>query len=214
MKIGIIGTGNVGTALARGLSKIDQEVRMGSRHPDERDAPAGVSLGTQREVVRWCEMAVMAVKYVVTEEVVRTIGPEMFEGKILLDPRNALTKDRRLALGFQTSAAEELAGMIPGARVVKAFNTVFARNQDAGRIGDERLSLLVAGDDTSAKEAVMQLGEAIGFEPVDCGPLECARYLEPMAYQLIYLNDRMRMGTQIGYRLVKGTSKDTLGITP
>ncbi len=214
MKIGIIGTGNVGTALARGLSRIEQDVRMGSRHPEDREAPAGVSLGTQKEVVRWAEMIVLAVKYIVTEEVVRTIGPELFRGKILVDPRNALTKERTLALGFSTSAAEDLAAMIPGAKIVKAFNTVFARNQSTGRIGEERLSLFVACDDPEAKGKVMALGEAMGYDPVDCGPLVCARYLEPMAYQIIYLNDKMGMGTQIGYRLVKGKSTDATGITP
>ncbi len=109
-----------------------------------------------------------------------------------------------LAIGFSTSAAEELQKKLPKARVVKAFNTVFAANQSTGRISDERLTLFVAGDDAKAKQTVMQLGMDIGFDPVDAGPLKSARYLEPMAMLLINLGYGLGMGTKIGYKLVKG----------
>jgi predicted dinucleotide-binding enzyme len=87
---------------------------------------------------------------------------------------------------------------------VKAFNTVFAQNQSVGRIGNEKLTLFVAGDDAKAKQTVMQLGADIGFDPVDAGKLKAARYLEPMGMLMISLGYGLGMGTKIGYKLVKG----------
>jgi predicted dinucleotide-binding enzyme len=117
---------------------------------------------------------------------------------------NALNENWELAIGFSTSGAEELAKLVPGAKVVKAFNTVFADNQSKGKIGTEPLTLFVAGDDGSAKKAIMDVGAKIGFDPVDVGPLKAARYLEPMAVMLISLGYGAKMGTGIGYRLIRG----------
>jgi len=87
---------------------------------------------------------------------------------------------------------------------MKAFNTVFAANQSTGQIGKEQLTLFVAGDQAKAKKTVMRLGRDIGFEPIDAGPLKNARYLEPMAMLIIDLAYELDMGTNIGYKLVKG----------
>ena len=86
---------------------------------------------------------------------------------------------------------------------MKAFNTVFARNQSTGQIAKEQLTAFVAGDNQEAKKIVMQLAREIGFDPVDSGPLKSARYLEPMAALIIGLAFKMNMGTKIGYKLVK-----------
>jgi predicted dinucleotide-binding enzyme len=82
-----------------------------------------------------------------------------------------------LAIGFSTSAAEELQKRLPNARVFKAFNTVFAQNQSIGRLRSLQLSAFVAGDEPAAKRTVMRLATEIGFEPVDVGELIKARYL-------------------------------------
>jgi hypothetical protein len=87
---------------------------------------------------------------------------------------------------------------------VKAFNTVFAQNQSTGRIGDAQLTLFVASDDEKAKQIVMQLGRDIGFDPVDAGPLKAARHLESMGVFMISLGITQKMGTKIGYKLIKG----------
>jgi 8-hydroxy-5-deazaflavin:NADPH oxidoreductase len=116
---------------------------------------------------------------------------------------NALDANMELAVGFKTSAAEELQKQLPKARVVKAFNTVFAKNQSTGRVGNEQITAFLAGDDPKAKQTVMQLTREMGYDPVDCGPLKSARYLEPMAALIIGLAFKMNMGTKIGYKLVK-----------
>jgi len=76
-------------------------------------------------------------------------------------------------------------------------------NQSTGRLGEEQLTLFVAGDDFEAKKLVMALGEDIGFNSVDAGPLRNARFLEPMGMLMINLGLALGMGTKIGYKLVR-----------
>jgi len=92
---------------------------------------------------------------------------------------------------------------LAGARVVKAFNTVFARHMDTGRLGDHRLTTFAAGDDPDAKRTVLELARGIGFDAVDAGPLRNARLLEPLALLTIRLGYGLGMGTQIGFTLVR-----------
>ena len=87
--------------------------------------------------------------------------------------------------------------------MVKAFNTVFAPNQSTAKVGGEQLTAFMAGDDAEAKQTVAQLTRDIGFDPVDCGPLKAARYLEAMGILIINLGYTYGMGNKIGYKLVK-----------
>ena len=81
---------------------------------------------------------------------------------------------------------------------------MFAQNQSTARVGAEQLSAFVAGDDDAAKRVVMQLAADIGFDPIDVGTLKSARYLEPMGMLLISLGYGLKMGTNIGLKLIKG----------
>jgi 8-hydroxy-5-deazaflavin:NADPH oxidoreductase len=105
-----------------------------------------------------------------------------------------------------TAKSKSMVGLVRAAPLrkseVKAFNTVFAPNQSIGKIGNEQLTAFIAGDDLKAKQTVAQLTRDIGFDPVDCGPLKAARYLEAMGV-LINLAYNYGMGTKIGYKLVK-----------
>jgi predicted dinucleotide-binding enzyme len=193
MRIGIVGKGNVGTAIAAGLSRAGHQVKFGHRDPKEPVA----------EAAKWGDIIILAVPHGAAADVTRDVGSAA-DGKTVIDVSNALTEGMELAIGFTTSAAEEIQKMLPKAHVVKAFNTVFAQNQSTGKIGSERLALFVAGDDAKAKKTVMQLGADIGFEPVDAGMLKAARYLEPMGMFMISLGYMLGMGTKIGFKLVKG----------
>lgn len=192
MKIGIIGKGNVGSAIAKGLSG-KHEIKFGHRDPKEPVADAA----------RWGEVLIFAVPHDAVADVAKTVGSAA-DGKVVIDVTNVLTPNMELAVGFTTSGAEELQKQLPKARVVKAFNTVFAQNQSQGKIGNEQLTLFLAGDNAEAKQTVMRLGRDIGFDPVDCGALKAARYLEPMAVLMISLGFALGMGTSIGFKLVKG----------
>ncbi len=192
MKIGIIGKGYVGTAIGSALSSKGHSVKYGHRDPKE---PVS-------EAAEWGEIIVLAVPHEGVEDAAKNIDAAA-DGKVLLDVTNAINENWDLTVGFSTSAAEELQKLLPKARVVKAFNTVFAKNQGTGKLGQEQLTLFVASNDAKAKEIVMKLGSDIGFDPVDAGPLKSARYLEPMAVLLMTLAFNLGMGVGIGLRLVK-----------
>jgi len=189
----MIGKGNVGTALGAGLERSGHQVRYGHRDPNENVKAAA----------EWGEVIVLAVPFDQVGNVTKELG-SLADGKPLIDVTNAIGPDGGMALGFSTSGAEELQKMLPKAKVVKAFNTVFAKNQRAGKVGSQQITAFVAGDDEEAKRTVMTLARDIGFDPVDSGPLQSARFLEPMAMHLIGLAYGLGMGPDIGYLLVKG----------
>ena len=190
-KIGIIGKGNVGSALQRALARSGHEVRTAGKDP-----------GAVRQVAAWADLVVLAVPFGALDEALREAG-EALNGKVLVDVTNALTADMQLALGFTTSGAEELQKKAPRSKVVKAFNTVFAQHMDNGLAKGEQLALLVAGDDASAKERVIGLGKDIGFDSIDAGPLRNARWLESLGYLNILLGYVQKLGPDIGFRLVR-----------
>jgi predicted dinucleotide-binding enzyme len=193
MRVAVIGKGNVGIALAAGLSRKGHEIRFGHRDPKE----------PVEDAAKWGEAIILAVPHSAVADAAKHIGSAA-DRKPLIDVTNALDQNWDLAVGLTTSAAEELQKMLPKARVVKAFNTVFAQNQSTGRVGNDQLTAFIAGDDLKAKQTVMQLARDIGFDPVDSGPLKAARYLEPMAVLMISLGYTLKMGTKIGFKLVKG----------
>lgn len=202
-RIAILGTGKVGRALATGL-KGKNEVRFGSRDPTAKTEVDGFKVVSLPDAAAWAEFAILAIPYRAVKDTIDAAGPGNLRGKVVIDPTNAVSPSMELAVGFTTSGAEELAKLVPGASVVKAFNTVFAKFMSTGRLGGTTLTLPVAGDDRKAKEAVMAISRDIGFDPVDAGPLRAARYLEPMGMHFINLAIAQKMGPDIGYRLVRG----------
>ncbi len=189
-RIALIGRGHVGSALQRGFDRTCHETRAVGRDPN------GV-----RETTAWGDVVVLAVPFAAVDETLHEMGSAI-GGKVLVDTTNALTPDHRLALGFTTSGAEELQRKAPAARVVKAFNTVFAEHMADGEVKGTPLTLLAAGDDDDARRRVLRLAGDIGFDPVDAGPLANARWLETLGYLNIQLGYAMHMGTDIGFRLV------------
>jgi 8-hydroxy-5-deazaflavin:NADPH oxidoreductase len=190
IKIAVIGKGNVGSALGRGLERAGHEVRTVGNDP-----------ASVRDTAAWGEVIMLAVPFPAIDETVRELGDSV-RGKVMVDATNALTADYQLALGFSTSGAEELQKKVPTAKVVKAFNTVFAEHMATGKLKGEPLTLFVAGDDARAKEQVLAIGKGMGFDPVDGGPLKNARWLETLGYLNIQLGYMLKMGTQIGFKLV------------
>lgn len=184
-KIGIIGSGNVGSALLKGLTTAGYEARTSS---EENVA----------EVAASSEVVILAVPFTAIEDVLKKLGNSI-NGKILIDATNALTPDYQLAVGFTTSGAEELQKKVPQARVVKAFNTVFAQNMATGKLNGKTLTAFAAGDDEEAKKKVLELEKAIGFDAVDAGSLANARQLEALGYFNIQLGYFLKNGTETGF---------------
>ena len=189
-KIGILGDGNVGGALARGLKRSGREVKA-----------VGNDKAAIRDTAAWADTVIVAVPYGAVEDVVRTAG-DALEGKTVVDVTNALDNQMNLALGFTTSGAEELQKKLPKARVVKAFNTVFAQHMESGELDGEPLTAFAAGDDAQAKAEVLELERAIGFDAVDAGPLKNAWLLEPLGCFNIQLGYGLKMGTDTGFKLM------------
>ena len=188
-KVGIIGDGNVGSALRRGLERAGYEVRA-------------VGKSRVNETGRWADLVMLAVPYGAIDDVVAELG-DGISGKTVVDVTNALTEDMQLASGCTTSGAEALQQKARGAKVVKAFNTQFAQHMDNGTAGGQQLTTFVAGDDAPAKAQVIQMARDIGFDAVDAGPLQNARLLEPLGYFNIQMGYVLGLGTEIGLKLVR-----------
>ncbi len=189
-KIAIIGKGNVGSAIGQGLTRAGYEVRTVGNNPAD-----------VREAAEWSNLIVVAVPYPAVDAVSKELGAAA-NGKTVVDATNALTPDFKMAIGFTTSEAEELQKKLPEAKVVKAFNTVFAQHMATGKVRGTELTLLVAADDEVAKGQVLSLGSAIGFDAVSAGPLTSARWLEALGYLNIQLGYFVKMGTEIGFKLI------------
>ncbi len=183
MDIAIIGTGNVGTALARSAARAGHRITLTSRDPQEAEQLArsvgATAVGSNQEAVEQAELAFLAVPAAEVEAVAGEIG-DAAKDKILVDVTNRPTPDPdgRTA----TSIAEEVQARVPYAHVVKAINTVFAARQAEPDIGGTPADGYVAGDDQAAKETVLEFVESIGLTPYDVGPLAAARTLEGMAW--------------------------------
>lgn len=208
MKIGILGTGNLATALGKALTHKGYRVMFGGRDLAKANAAAGqmehyAQGGTLANAIHYGEILFLAVPYKALESVLRTT--DTYRGKIVVDCTNPLIPGEfmDIALGHTTSAAEQIAQMIPEAKVIKAYNTAYVELiADGPYFGAHDASMFYCGDDAEAKEAVAKVIAATGFEPVDCGPLSSARMLEPMAALLIRLGINMGMGREIAFKLL------------
>lgn len=209
MKVAIIGSGNVGTSVARGFRGIGHEVTVADVSREGLEAVAQkVDVATTEsnsEAVKDADVVVLAVPFGVVAGVASEISHEL-GGKIVIDVTNPLKSDLS---GLDTdgrSAAEIVQENAPEARVVKAFNTVFAANQAEPEVDGIQLDGFVAADDADAKKEVEGLLEKIGYRAVDVGPLSAARYLEGMAFLNIALNARNGWSWQSGWKLVGPTN--------
>lgn len=205
MKFAMIGAGNVGSAIARAVTDAGHEVVVAAAtevdlqdFPDEVPATKTTS---NTDAVDGADIVVLAVPYGAVNEVVTALRDDL-DGKIVIDVSNPLASDLSGLSIEGVSGAELVAQAAPGARVVKAFNTVLAANQATATIDGTQLDGFVAGDDAEAKQVVMDLLEEIGFRPVDVGALSVARYLEGMAFINIALNARNDWSWQSGWKLL------------
>jgi predicted dinucleotide-binding enzyme len=197
VKIAIVGTGSVGQTLGKRWSALGHSVCFGTRNPAEArvqqlvsETGHGASAATVADAVRPAEVVVLAVPYDAVEQTLRGAGE--LSGKVLIDATNPVVMGadllrRGLLIGHDTSGGEEVARLAPGARVVKALNTVGATVMAAPQNGSDRAVLFYCGDDGSSKQTVAQLLGELGFDPVDCGPLSTSRLLEPVGMLWIAL---------------------------
>jgi len=208
MKVVIIGAGNVGSALARASKEAGHDVVVAARSEDKLDAlveELGVEkAGSNLQAVRDADVVVLAVSFPEIDGLLAEVG-DALEGKVVIDPTNPVKADLSGRAFEDTSGAEIIQEKVPRARVVKAFNTVFASKQADPVQDGTPIDGLVAGDDADAKDAVLDLLAKIGYRPIDVGPLSAARYLEGLQFLNISLNAANGWPWQSSWKLVGPT---------
>lgn len=209
MNIGIIGSGDMGTGLGHIWLKKGHSVMYSFSHSAEKlkglaaSHPNALS-GTPRQAVEHGDIVLLSVEWQAVHAALTAAGP--IRDKVVVDCTNPLNPGASdLQAGLTTSGGEEIAKLLPEAWVVKAFNTAYAQlyHSDSRLFGSRMPTMLYCGDDPAAKKKVSDLITQTGFEPVDAGPLKCARYLEPLAMLMIRLGMAQGMGTDIIMSLMR-----------
>jgi predicted dinucleotide-binding enzyme len=208
MKIGIIGSGNVGGALGSRWAKAGHEVIFGTRNPQgdvqqlAAKASGKTSTATLAEAARDGDVLLLATPWPATQQIVAGLGD--LSGKILIDATNALLPDLSgLALANTTSAGEQVSGWARGAKVVKAFNTLGAGIMANPAFDGRKPVMFYCGDDAEAKQVVQKLIDELVFEPIDAGPLSRARVLEPLALLWISMALAQGLGPDFAFELIR-----------
>ncbi|WP_407152116.1 NADPH-dependent F420 reductase [Bradyrhizobium sp. ORS 86] len=200
MKIAIIGTGTVGSALARGLQKSSHShtVILGARDitdmaTQDLAADVGAELASPAEAAKSAELVILALPWDVAEAAVKALGD--LSGKIVIDCMNPLAMIGGvldLALGHTTSGGEIVAGWLPGAHVVKTLNQVGAEIMANNASMPHKPVMFMAGDNAQAKAAVATVLTDLGFEPLDAGDIRRSRLLEP--FGMVWINQALLRG--------------------
>lgn len=175
MKVGILGTGEVGRTLAEGFKKHGHDVKLGHRDPKASYADAA----------RFGEVVLLCTPWYGTENAIKLADPKNLAGKVVIDVTNPLKfeeeKAPALALGFTDSGGEQVQRWLPQSRVVKAFNIVGNTLMVNPMLPGGPPDMFIAGNDAAAKQTVTRICEQFGWPVVDIGGMEGARLLEPLA---------------------------------
>jgi 8-hydroxy-5-deazaflavin:NADPH oxidoreductase len=208
MRIAIIGSGNVGSALAKASVKAGHDVVITAAHPENAErvaAEAGAqAAASNAEAVQGADIVVLAVYRPSVQSVLDEVGEDL-RGTVVVDPTNQPNEDFTGLADDSTSVAEGLQRQLPDARVVKALNTVFAPRMADPQADGMQLDGYYAGDDESAKARVAELIESIGLRPLDVGGLRSARSLEHLGLLNMVLNARNGWPWQSGWKLLGPT---------
>jgi predicted dinucleotide-binding enzyme len=206
MKLGIIGAGSLGTALGGRLGECGHMIMFGGGS-SARDAAVRqhVQFGSNAEAAAFADVVVLAVPFAAIDAALADAGS--LTGRMLWTCVNALKPDYTgLAIGFDNSAAEEVARRARGARVVAAVPP-FAHAIATGQLAYDRdlePTVFLCGHDAAAKRIVEALVRDLGAHPVDAGPLEAARLVEPammLATSIAYAG----VPRDVGLRLLERT---------
>jgi NADPH-dependent F420 reductase len=208
MNIGILGAGNIGGNLGRRWAAQGHTVRFGVRKADElaalvKECGHGASAGDPRSAAAHGEVVVLALPWAAVAGVLQSVGD--MKGKIVVDATNALQWGADgPEPAVDTSAAQKIAEMCPGARVVKAFNTLGAEHILNPKVGGLPADVFLCTDDAPARETVKKLAEEIGFHAVSLGPLRNARVAEHIGIAWIYLAMKGGLGRNIAFKVLGG----------
>jgi 8-hydroxy-5-deazaflavin:NADPH oxidoreductase len=201
MKLAIIGAGNVGGALGEGWARAGHEITFGVPNPSDAKHQAaaagagGARVASVAEAIDGAEAIVLAVPWPAVGDAVAACGD--LTGRVVIEAVNPLVPGPdglELAVGFDTSAAEHIAALAKGAKVVKTMNQIgFAVMAHVAGYAAPPV-MFAAGDDAEAKKLALGLVAELGFEARDAGPLKMARLLEPLA--MLWVSQVMGQGAE------------------
>lgn len=205
MNVTIIGTGNmargIGSRLLAGghqVTVLGKQVEAAEEVLGDLGAAGSAVAGRFGDTIDG-EVVILAVYYPDARAAVEQYGDQL-DGKVVVDITNPVNESfDGLVTPPDGSAAQELAALASGARLVKAFNTTFATTLRQGEVAGQPLDVFMAGDDEDAKRAVATLAEDGGLRPVDAGPLIRARELE--AAGLLHMSVQGTLGSGFGSAL-------------
>ena len=213
MRIGVIGSGQVGQTLSQGFAKHGHETRIGSRSPGklaEFSSTAGIRTGTFADVAAWAEAVVLAVKGDAAEAAVREAGVANLNGKLVIDTTNPIAHEPpedgvlRFFTSPNDSLMERLQAAFPDVRFVKAFNSVgSALMVDPAFPGDAKPTMFLCGNDAGAKEIAAGLLDDLGWDVADMGTVKAARAIEPLCQLWCIPGFRENAWTNHAFRLLR-----------
>lgn len=191
MKIGVLGTGEVGRTLGGAFVALGHEVKMGSRDAKNEKAIAwakGVgpkaSVGTFADAASFGELIVLVTQGVANDAALRSAGTDRFRGKVVIDATNPLDTSKgfppTLAVAGTDSAGEQVQRLLPSAEVVKAFNTVGNAHMFRPSFPGGPPDMFICGNSDGAKKKVAGILEQFGWGVIDLGGIQASRYLEAM----------------------------------
>jgi predicted dinucleotide-binding enzyme len=191
MKVGILGTGDVGRALGNGSIGRGDDVMMGARDAKNEKAAAWAggagsraSHGTFADAARFGDVAVLATLWTGTENALKLAGPDNLRGKVVIDTTNPLDFSHgmppRLAIGHTDSAGEQVQRWLPGAKVVKCFNIAGNAHMVQPSFPGGPPDMFICGNDDEAKRVVATICQSFGWPVLDIGGIEGSRDLEPL----------------------------------
>ena len=193
MKVGVLGSGDVGKRLAGGFASRKHDVMVGTRTPGNAElkkwastVKGKIALGSFADAAKHGQLLVLAIHGDAALSAIQSAGPANFAGKVLIDVTNPLVFSPGMPptvfVGTTDSLGEQVQRAVPVAKVVKAFNTVGSLQMvDPHVKGQSRLELLVAGNDSGAKAQVNEIAKSFGWAgAIDTGGIESARGLEAM----------------------------------
>jgi 8-hydroxy-5-deazaflavin:NADPH oxidoreductase len=190
MKVGVLGSGDVGKTLAAGFVKHGHDVMIGTREPsklaDWRRQHAPARVGSFAEAAAFAELAVLSVKGSVAAEAVRAAGAGTLAGKPVIDTTNPIADAPpehgvlRFFTGLDESLMERLQSEFPQAHFVKAFNSVGSARMVNPVYAAGRPTMFICGNDAKSKQTVTGILDQFGWETADMGSIEAARAIEPL----------------------------------
>lgn len=204
MKVGILGSGDVGRKLADGFLELGHQVKIGTRNPNNDTIRSWISkynqnasIGTFGETSSYGDLLVIATLWAATADVIRTADPRNFARKVVIDVTNPLDFSKgmppTLSIGKTDSAGETVQRLLPEAKVVKAFNIVGNPHMLHPDFPGGPPTMFICGNDLEAKKIVTGILAALGWETVDIGSIEGARLLEPLA--MLWITCFLQTGT-------------------